>query len=65
MPIMAKKKHPKVMAGTRLEPGLHAAISAMADEERRNIAQMIAILLEEAAIARARYQRPKKPKGES
>jgi hypothetical protein len=61
MAYMAKKKSPTVMAGTRLEPDVHAIVVALSEQEDRKIAQMIAILVKEALAARGLYKRKPPP----
>lgn len=62
MSAVAKKKQPTVMRGTRLEVDLDAAVLSLAEAEDRKLAQMIAILVREAMVARGLYQRkPPKP----
>lgn len=47
--------------GFRATPEMRAVIEALADEERRKVAQMLAILVEDALVARGKW--PLKKRG--
>lgn len=51
----------KPVVGFRAEPDLHAALELLAADEQRKMAQMIAILVKEAMIARGKWAPPPRP----
>ncbi len=65
MPAMAKKKstadrHKKRLLPCRVDATTWAAIEALAFEERRTMAQMTAILLEDSLVTRGRIELPQR-----